>query len=90
MPVAQLHVISRYSGAEPDAAPLHASAGQWEKAKRKAAEQARDTAAELLALYAARAARQATPSASGKRLRGLRRRFRVSRKPTTRPPPSPP
>ena len=59
VPVAQLHVISRYSGAEPDAAPLHTlGSGQWEKAKRKAAEQARDTAAELLALYAARAARQ--------------------------------
>ena len=59
VPVAQLHVISRYSGADPDAAPLHTlGSGQWEKAKRKAAEQARDTAAELLALYAVRAARQ--------------------------------
>ncbi|MFN4341626.1 MAG: transcription-repair coupling factor [Azonexus sp.] len=59
VPVAQLHVISRYSGAEPEAAPLHTlGSGQWEKAKKKAAEQARDTAAELLALYAARAARQ--------------------------------
>ncbi len=59
VPVSQLHVISRYSGAEPETAPLHAlGSGQWEKAKRKAAEQARDTAAELLALYAARAARQ--------------------------------
>ena len=58
VPVAQLHVISRYSGADPDAAPLHTlGSGQWEKAKRKAAEQARDTAAELLALYAIRAAR---------------------------------
>ena len=59
VPVAQLHVISRYSGAEPEAAPLHTlGSGQWDKAKRKAAQQARDTAAELLALYAARAARQ--------------------------------
>ena len=59
VPVAQLHLISRYSGAEPEAAPLHTlGSGQWEKAKRKAAEQARDTAAELLTLYAARAARQ--------------------------------
>ena len=59
VPVAQLHVISRYSGADPESAPLHTlGSGQWEKAKRKAAEQARDTAAELLALYAARAARQ--------------------------------
>ena len=59
VPVSQLHVISRYSGADPDAAPLHAlGSPQWEKAKRKAAQQARDTAAELLALYARRAARQ--------------------------------
>ncbi len=59
IPVAQLHLISRYSGASPDAAPLHRlGSGQWEKAKRKAAEQVRDTAAELLNLYAQRAARQ--------------------------------
>ncbi|OQA33013.1 MAG: Transcription-repair-coupling factor [Betaproteobacteria bacterium ADurb.Bin341] len=59
VPVSQLHVISRYSGADPDTAPLHTlGSGQWEKAKKKAAEQARDTAAELLALYAVRAARQ--------------------------------
>ncbi len=59
VPVAQLHVISRYSGANPDEAPLHAlGSGQWEKAKRKAALQVRDTAAELLNIYARRAARQ--------------------------------
>ena len=59
VPVSQLHVISRYSGADPDAAPLHAlGSPQWEKAKRRAALQARDTAAELLALYARRAARE--------------------------------
>jgi transcription-repair coupling factor (superfamily II helicase) len=59
VPVSQLAVISRYTGADPEAAPLHQlGSGQWEKAKRKAAEQARDTAAELLALYATRAARQ--------------------------------
>jgi transcription-repair coupling factor (superfamily II helicase) len=59
VPVAQLHVISRYSGADPDSAPLHAlGSGQWEKAKRKAAQQIRDTAAELLNLYARRAARE--------------------------------
>ncbi|MCM8596103.1 MAG: transcription-repair coupling factor [Candidatus Accumulibacter sp.] len=59
VPVAQLHLISRYSGADPDSAPLHAlGSQQWEKARRRAALQARDTAAELLALYAARAARQ--------------------------------
>ncbi len=59
VPVAQLAVVSRYSGAQPDAAPLHKlGSGQWDKAKRKAAQQVRDTAAELLALYAQRAARQ--------------------------------
>ena len=59
VPVSQLHVISRYSGADPDTAPLHTlGSPQWEKAKKKAALQARDTAAELLVLYARRAARQ--------------------------------
>jgi transcription-repair coupling factor (superfamily II helicase) len=58
VPVAQLQVISRYSGADPEAVNLHTlGTGQWDKAKRKAAEQVRDTAAELLALYAQRAAR---------------------------------
>ncbi|HEX8011189.1 MAG TPA: transcription-repair coupling factor [Casimicrobiaceae bacterium] len=59
VPVASLHVISRYSGAAPEAAPLHElGSGQWEKARRKAAARAHDTAAELLNLYAQRAARE--------------------------------
>ncbi|MEO7851512.1 MAG: transcription-repair coupling factor [Rubrivivax sp.] len=59
VPVSNLHLISRYSGASPDAAPLHElGSGQWEKAKKKAAEQAHDTAAELLNIYAQRAARK--------------------------------
>jgi transcription-repair coupling factor (superfamily II helicase) len=59
VPVASLHVISRYSGAAPEAAPLHElGSGQWDKAKRKAAQRAHDTAAELLNLYAQRAARE--------------------------------
>ncbi|HTI16448.1 MAG TPA: transcription-repair coupling factor [Trinickia sp.] len=59
VPVAQLHVISRYSGADPESAPLHAlGSGQWEKARRRAAQQIRDTAAELLNLYARRASRE--------------------------------
>ncbi len=58
VPVAQLFLISRYSGGPADAAPLHKlGTEQWEKAKRKAAAQVRDTAAELLNLYAQRAAR---------------------------------
>jgi transcription-repair coupling factor (superfamily II helicase) len=59
VPVSQLHLIGRYSGASPEEAPLHGlGSGQWERAKQKAAKRARDTAAELLNLYARRAARQ--------------------------------
>ena len=59
VPVAQLHQISRYTGVSADEAPLHRlGSGQWDKAKRKAAEQIRDSAAELLHIYARRAARQ--------------------------------
>ena len=59
VPVSQLHVISRYAGGSEEGAPLHKlGSGQWEKAKRRAAEQVRDTAAELLNLYARRAARE--------------------------------
>ncbi|MSQ89276.1 MAG: transcription-repair coupling factor [Betaproteobacteria bacterium] len=59
VPVSQLEVISRYSGAQPEAAPLHKlGSGQWDKARTRAAKQVRDTAAELLDLYARRAARQ--------------------------------
>jgi len=59
VPVSSLHLISRYSGAAPEQAPLHQlGSGQWDKAKRKAAAQVRDTAAELLSLYAQRAMRE--------------------------------
>jgi transcription-repair coupling factor (superfamily II helicase) len=59
VPVSQLAVISRYSGAQAEEAPLHKlGSGQWDRAKAKAAKQVRDTAAELLALYAKRAARE--------------------------------
>ena len=62
VPVAQLHLIGRYTGVSADEAPLHRlGSAQWEKAKRKAAEQVRDTAAELLNLYARRAAREGHP-----------------------------
>ncbi len=59
VPVSQLFLISRYSGGPPESAPLHRlGSGQWEKAKKKALKQIRDTAAELLNLYAQRAARK--------------------------------
>ena len=59
VPVAQLHVISRYSGGAPETAPLHKlGTTAWDKAKRRAMQQVRDTAAELLNLYAQRATRK--------------------------------
>ncbi|MDP3885406.1 transcription-repair coupling factor [Hydrogenophaga sp.] len=59
VPVSQLQLIGRYTGVSADEAPLHRlGSGQWEKAKRRAAEQVRDAAAELLNIYARRAARQ--------------------------------
>ncbi|MGE0497498.1 MAG: transcription-repair coupling factor [Ramlibacter sp.] len=59
VPVSQLHQISRYTGVSADEAPLHKlGSGQWEKARRKAAQQVRDSAAELLNIYARRAARE--------------------------------
>jgi transcription-repair coupling factor (superfamily II helicase) len=58
VPVAQLHLVSRYSGASPETAPLHNLGGeQWTKAKRKAQEKVRDVAAELLEIQAKRQAR---------------------------------
>jgi transcription-repair coupling factor (superfamily II helicase) len=59
VPVSQLQLISRYTGVSADEAPLHKlGSGQWDKARRKAAEQVRDSAAELLNIYARRAARE--------------------------------
>jgi transcription-repair coupling factor (superfamily II helicase) len=59
VPVAALALISRYTGAAPEHAPLHKlGADQWRRARRKAAERVRDVAAELLDVYARRAARK--------------------------------
>ncbi len=59
VPVASLHLISRYTGASEETAPLHRLGGeQWQKVKRKAAQKAHDVAAELLEIHARRAARQ--------------------------------
>lgn len=58
VPVSSLHLISRYSGASPENAPLHKlGSDQWQRIKRKAAAKAHDVAAELLNIYARRAAR---------------------------------
>ncbi|MGH8261463.1 MAG: transcription-repair coupling factor, partial [Steroidobacteraceae bacterium] len=59
VPVHALHLVSRYTGAAPESAPLHKlGTDQWAKARKRAAEQIRDVAAELLDLYARRKARQ--------------------------------
>ncbi|MDP4918735.1 MAG: transcription-repair coupling factor, partial [Haliea sp.] len=59
VPVASLHLVSRYAGSDPDLAPLHKlGSEQWEKARRKATERASDVAAQLLDVYARREARQ--------------------------------
>ncbi|MFC5740756.1 transcription-repair coupling factor [Dyella tabacisoli] len=58
VPVAQLGLVSRYSGTAPELAPLHSLGGDaWERARKRAAEKVRDVAAELLAIYAQREAR---------------------------------
>lgn len=57
VPVASLHLISRYTGTNPEHAPLHRlGTDQWARARRRAAEKARDAAAELLDIYARREA----------------------------------
>lgn len=59
VPVSQLNLISRYTGADSEHAPLNnLGRGDWEKARKKAAQKVRDTAAELLHLYAMREAKQ--------------------------------
>ncbi|MCL4117846.1 UNVERIFIED_CONTAM: hypothetical protein GTU68_005036, partial [Idotea baltica] len=59
VPVANLHLISRYTGSHDELAPLHRLGSEtWQKAKRQAAEKVRDVAAELLDIYARRAARK--------------------------------
>jgi len=59
VPVASLHLVSRYTGADPEQAPQHRLGGeQWQRVKRRAARKAFDVAAELLDVQARRAARE--------------------------------
>ena len=59
VPVASLHLISRYTGSSPETAPLHKlGSDHWQKARKKAAQRIHDVAAELLDIYARRAARK--------------------------------
>ena len=60
VPVHALHLVNRYSGGSPEAAPLHKlGTEQWARARRRAADAVRDVAAELLDLHARRAAHAA-------------------------------
>ncbi|HEY1892634.1 MAG TPA: transcription-repair coupling factor [Steroidobacteraceae bacterium] len=59
VPVHALHLVTRYTGAAPESAPLHKlGTDQWAKARKRAADQIRDVAAELLDLYARRKAQK--------------------------------
>jgi len=57
VPVSSLHMIARYTGGDAETAPLHRlGSDHWRNERRKAAEKAKDVAAELLQIYAIRAA----------------------------------
>ena len=59
IPVTNLGVLSRYAGGDPDSVSAHKlGTDRWSKAKQKAAEEIRDKAAELLDIYARRAAKE--------------------------------
>ena len=59
VPVANLHLVSRYTGADNESAPWHKlGSDAWARVKQKAAERARDVAAELLDVYARREAKK--------------------------------
>jgi len=92
VPVASLHLIARYTGSDDALAPLHKLGSEtWQKAKRKAAEQVRDVAAELLDIYARPAPRaRAMPSRTRRSTTkpsppgSPSRKRRTSRSPSTR------
>lgn len=76
VPVAHLHLVGRYTGAAAESAPLHALNGEaWTRAKKRAAERVRDTAAELLEIYARR---EAKPGTAIRVERGLYEQFAAS------------
>ena len=90
VPVQSLHLVSRYTGAPAETAPLHKLGGdQWQKARRKAAQRIRDVAAELLDLYSRRARpRGRLHGGRGSRLSRLSGRLSASRRRPIRPRPS--
>ena len=68
VPVTALARVTRYTGAPAESAPLHKlGGGEWQKARKRAADRIRDVAAELLDLYARRAAREGTAMAPSAR-----------------------
>ncbi len=59
VPVSDMRLITRYTGGNPENAPLHRlGSDAWARIKRRAEQQLRDTAAELLQMQAQRAARR--------------------------------
>lgn len=59
VPVTSLHLISRYTGSDPEHAPVYKlGSKKWDKIKEKVAKQIRDVAADLLDIYSRR---QASP-----------------------------
>ena len=83
VPVQALELVTRYTGSPAEMAPLHKlGTDQWAKAKRKAAQKIRDTAAELLDLYSRRAARQGEQlAASEEDLRAFEAAFKFEETP---------
>lgn len=62
VPVSQIHLVSRYRGAQADAVQLHTlGSDKWNKQKQKALQQAKDTAADLLDIYAQRELQRRPP-----------------------------
>lgn len=62
VPIASLELISHYTGADADKAPLYKLGNtKWQKAKEKAAKKVSDVAAELLDIYARREAKPGFP-----------------------------
>lgn len=57
VPIASLHLISRYTGGDVEHVPLnHLGSKRWERSKHKAMERIRDVATQLLEIYAKRQA----------------------------------
>jgi len=59
VPITSLNFIHRYSGADLEHAPLHKlGTDKWQQSKKKASQQIKDVAVQLLEIYAVRASKQ--------------------------------